>query len=1243
MIDTEGDLLQLQIELQNLNDNDEILYYFVKELNRIFPLYGINIVQEPHNNTVTVIAIESQGTNFGYLQISNNQSPEKEIDLITRSCDLTGLLLKKEKLKKLKHDQDEDCKQYELLEQIFRQESISSEVKIKTHPDGENLISQNVGYPLLRKIISGYLSLLHTSATVFDNHGECSLHHLNSDWCKLLHSASRNNCHTASDAEAMASGKWLCYESCSNRGAIKAIKDGKPVDNICNGGLHLLTHPVKSSNEIVGCISLAYGTPTQSEKELMSIASHYNIEIEKLKKAADAYIPRPDFIIEYAKDQLALAANLLGEIYEKKSTLNILEETKERWKNLFSKSPYAIAIYEAIEDGNDFIFKDLNPAGLKIDKINPENLIGKRISEAFPGADELGFLDIFRKVWTTGEEHNLGITFYEDDRIQGWRENIIYKLNTGEIVAVYNDVTARKQAEEALIEKEKRLKEQNEEYLSINEELRESNERIFEINEELSRMITVARQSEDKFRKAFVTNPDAININRLSDGMYVEINQGFKEIMGYAEADLTGKTSLELKIWHQPKDRQKLVSELRKSGKVENLEASFVKKNGDVIYGLMSASIIFLEGEPHILSITRDITERKQSLEKLEVLYNQLNLITENIPEAIAHIDATLAFLYINENYARILGYSKDEAIGKKIEHLLNPDIWEKSKPYIARVLKGETISAEIISVAIDGNPVVYSVNFIPQKNKSGKVQSFFTFSQDITSRKENEERLQIQSTALESAATSIVITTNTGEIVMVNAAFTKLTGYASEEIKGETLNILKSGYHNSNFYKDLWRTIQSGKVWNGEIINKRKDGSIYTENMVITPVFSSDNKLTHFIAIKEDITEKRIAREKLRLAKEKAEESDRLKSAFLANISHEIRTPMNGIVGFSEMLINPELSKEKREKFVNIINKSCKQLTLIIDDIVDVSRIETNQIELNRNRVQLETLMDNLLSFFSPQAREKNISLEFTGVENLLVREIFTDEIKLTQILTNLIGNAIKFTDHGSVTFGCKLIDQMLEFLVKDTGIGIEPKNQKIIFERFRQVETSMSRNYGGTGLGLSISKAFVEMMGGKINLQSLPGEGSTFLFTIPFSPVSTPEKPQQVVAEDSALSNLKKHIVLIAEDEDMNYLYLEEILKETGLQLLHASNGQEAVEQCNNNGHIDLILMDIKMPVLNGLDATRNIKSFRPEIPVIAVTAYALDGDKEKILDAGCNDYLSKPVKKADLITMLKQHLKL
>ncbi|HYX08040.1 MAG TPA: PAS domain S-box protein [Bacteroidales bacterium] len=1242
MINTEAELLHLQIKLQALSGKEEILNLFLKELKRIFPSYKFKITQEHADDTDQEIAIESRETVFGYLQISCLTLAEKDTSLLAGSCQLTGSLLEKEKLKRQKHPHNENYKQYELLEHIFTNEPITSEVNIRTRPGTENRISQNVGRPLLRKVIGGYLSLLDTSAAVIDNHGDCSLHYLNSSWCRLLQTTSRKNCHTSSEAEAIASGKWLCYESCMVKGYDNVLKEGSPAKTRCNGALKILTYPVKTNNEVVGGISLAYGTPPRAEEELASVASDYNINIEKLREAAKAYIPRPKFIVEYAKNQLGVAANILGELYEKKLTVNTLEETKERWKNLFNKSPYAIAIYEAIEDGNDFLFKDLNPAGLKIDKVKAEKVIGKPISEVFPGADEHGFLDVFRKVWKTGKEQNNDITFYKDERIQGWRENIIYKLNTGEIVAVYNDATGRKQAEEALIKKEKKLKEQNEEYLSINEELRESNERIFEINEELTRMITIVRQGEEKFRKAFVTNPDAININRLNDGMYVEINHGFTNIMGYTEEEVLGKTSVDLNIWHHPEDRQKLVSGLRKTGKVENLEALFVTKNGEIIVGLMSASIIYLKGESHILSITRDITERKQSHEKLEGLYNQLNLITENIPEAIAHIDNSLKYLYINENYAELLGYSKDEAVNKKIEDLLPSVIWEESKPYIASVLKGETVSFEMTSITIAGNPAVFSINFIPQKNKSGKVVAFFTFGQDITSRKENEERLQIQSTALESAANGIVITTNTGRIIMINAAFTELTGYTFDEIKGKSPNILKSGYHKSDFYDHLWNTILSGEVWKGEIINKRKDGSIYTENMVITPVLSKENELTHFIAIKEDITGRKIAQEKLKIAKEKAEESDRLKSAFLANISHEIRTPMNGIVGFSEMLIKPNLSEEKRGKFINIIKKSCRQLTLIIDDIVDVSRIETNQIKLNQNETHVESIMKNLLNFFRPQAREKNINLEFADMENRQVNAIYTDEVKLTQVLTNLIGNAIKFTNNGSVIFGCTLKGEMLQFYVKDTGIGIKPGYQRIIFERFRQVETSMSRNYGGTGLGLSISKAFVEMMGGKISLDSIPGEGSTFLFSIPFEPVSKPSKSSSSEAKNSIFSDFNKHTVLIAEDEAMNYLYLEEVLKETRIKLLHAANGREAIDICKKHQQIDLILMDIKMPLLNGIEATREIKSFRPEIPVIAVTAYALDGDKEKILEAGCTDYLSKPVKKADLIEKLKQYLR-
>lgn len=376
-----------------------------------------------------------------------------------------------------------------------------------------------------------------------------------------------------------------------------------------------------------------------------------------------------------------------------------------------------------------------------------------------------------------------------------------------------------------------------------------------------------------------------------------------------------------------------------------------------------------------------------------------------------------------------------------------------------------------------------------------------------------------------------------------------------------------------------------------------------------------------------------------LELAKIKAEESDRLKSAFLANLSHEIRTPMNGIIGFSDLLRNPDCSIDEKNEFINIINDCSHRLLLIITDIIEISKIETNLVTLNEEPVDINLLLISLhkeLRISKLKKQEVVLKLDYSQFE--FQEKIIVDDTKLKQVLTNLITNAFKFTDNGFIEFGCKKINNsFLEFFVKDTGTGIAREYHDIIFKRFRQVENDKTKMHSGSGLGLAISKAYIEMMGGSIHLESAPGKGSLFYFTIP-AKIAGNEQKSSLNTPAMGLNNFDNDVILIAEDEEMNFILLQAILFTKSVKIIRAVNGREAVDICINNTDISLVLMDIKMPEMDGLEATRQIKSFRPRLPIIAATAHALSGDKEIALLAGCDGYISKPIKKEQLFQIIQ-----
>ncbi|RPH26708.1 MAG: response regulator [Bacteroidales bacterium] len=375
--------------------------------------------------------------------------------------------------------------------------------------------------------------------------------------------------------------------------------------------------------------------------------------------------------------------------------------------------------------------------------------------------------------------------------------------------------------------------------------------------------------------------------------------------------------------------------------------------------------------------------------------------------------------------------------------------------------------------------------------------------------------------------------------------------------------------------------------------------------------------------------------------AKEKAEENDKLKTAFLHNISHEIRTPMNAIVGFSDLLVEPDLEHEKCKDYVDIITKSSNQLLSIINDIINISTIEAGQEKVHEGKVSINSMIIDIYNQFHLAANEKSIELYYKTFTSDDEATVVSDEAKLIEILSNLINNAIKFSNKGSIEFGYTIKDNEFEFFVKDSGIGIPESMHENIFKRFYQVETNSDRTYGGSGLGLSISKAYVEMLGGKIWVNSQVDSGSIFYFTIPYKKATVNKLYNTHYPTPEKKLTSEKKTILVAEDEDLNYNYMFELFSGTNFTIIRARNGFEAVELFKSIIQIDLVLMDIKMPIMNGYEATRKIKDINPKIPIIAQTAYAHESDKAKAFENGCDDYISKPFKKDMLISKINNLL--
>jgi PAS domain S-box-containing protein len=689
------------------------------------------------------------------------------------------------------------------------------------------LIKKSIQKEKLQDIVSEYLDLLETSAAIYEKNGDYALGIFSSGWCQMMDSASRRLCNTDDNRKALASGKWLCHDSCWKDASLKSMNDGKPAEVACNGGLSLYAVPVWANKQIIGVINIGFGSPPKDEAKLKKLSEKFKIPLKELREHSNAYNDRPHFIIDYAKQRIQYSARYLGYLVERKISDDAVRQNEEKLKSIFRVAPIGIGVV----------------------------------------------------------------------------------------------------------------------------------------------------------------------INRV----FAEVNLKVCEMTGYLSEELVGQSS--------------------------------------------------------------------------RILY-----------------------------------------------------------------------------------PTQEEFEFVGQEK-----------------------------------------------------------------------------------YKQIAR-LGTGSV---ETRWQRKDGNIINILMSSTPVDSIDlSKGVTFTAL--DITEIKRTEQDLRAAKEKAEESDHLKSAFLANMSHEIRTPMNGILGFANLLKRPGLKGDKQQAYIEIIEKSGNRMLNIINDIIDISRIEAGLMKPDINESNINEQIGYIYTFFKPEAESKGISLSYKIPEKEAI--IQTDSEKLNAILANLVKNSIKYTEAGSIELGYIVKGDTepgeLEFYVKDTGIGIPEDRQKAIFDRFIQADIANQKANQGAGLGLAITKSYVEMLGGKIWVESEEDKGSVFYFTLPYNTQPAAKTRDRQPEPSGKFDGIRKLKILIAEDDEVSEMLLDETVIMFARETLKARTGVEAVEACRDNPDIDLIMMDIRMPELSGYKATQQIREFNKEVIIIAQTAYGQTGDREKSIESGCNDYLAKPVNENEFHEMILKY---
>ena len=743
------------------------------------------------------------------------------------------------------------------------------------------------------------------------------------------------------------------------------------------------------------------------------------------------------------------------------------------------------------------------------------------------------------------------------------------------------------------------------------------------------------QESEMKYRELVDNSPDAIVI--YVDGIIVFVNNECIRLFGATNStELIGKSVME---FVHP-DSRAIVIERMEIAKKERtvlppIDEKYIRVDGSELDVEVKAMPIMIKNKPAVQLIVRDITDRKKAEKELVKL--EKAIYTSG--EAVFLTNREGVFTFVNPAFTALYGFTSDEIVGKVTPRIIKSGFTDKSvyEYFWQTLLNGDEVKGELINKRKDGTLIDIYGSATPIIDDKNKIIGFLGIQRDITERKQAEEKLIVLSDAMEAAIDGLAILNIDQQYIFMNKSYAEIHGYDNiDELIGMSWQMTYESEELIRFVQEIKPEIRQKGHYQGRACGKKKDGSIFFQDLTLNML-----KNGRMVCTIRDISELIHTEKELFAAKEKAEESDRLKTAFLNNISHEIRTPFNGILGFLSMIQDEDLSKSEKDEYINFINQSADRLMNTINDLVEISQIQAGQIILTAQETNIKKLSDELFDKFKKDIEKQG--LEFI-IHNKLPKNVLvvnTDSLKLKNILSNLIGNAIKFTKQGSIELDINMNGDFLELSVKGTGIGIAKSKQPLIFERFNQVESSVTRQFEGLGLGLSITKSYVEVLGGSIWLESEEGKGTTFYFTIPYS-FHANELHEEIIINTLIQKNvlLNKYKVLIVEDDEPSALLLNVIVRKHFENVLHAYSGAEAVDICRSNPDIDLILMDIRMPEMNGYDATRLIRDFNKEVIIIAQTAFALSDDRDKALEAGCNDYITKPLTKSVLIELIKKY---
>lgn len=805
-----------------------------------------------------------------------------------------------------------------------------------------------------------------------------------------------------------------------------------------------------------------------------------------------------------------------------------------------------------------------------------------------------------------------------------------------------------------------------------------------ELIDEIFRLRNQIHDQNSQFENAPSLNPDKnIELSQLykgieSSGMLFftpdnESNFIIKDVFskwptneGDELGDLIGKNVIEALPELCKAGLVRVLKEMYEIGKprkhIFKLESDNEKTNWKDFY-------FYKKSQDEVMSFCFNVSNINNLIDDLHQSKAKYRSLQKNVPIGLYQSTPTGQFVYVNEWAAKIMGFeSPRDLMGMNLKTLYTEP--EKREKLIEELnQKGILDDVEVRIKHKDGTMIWLVFNARTVYSKNNEVIHYDGYFYDITARKKALDSLKKSEKKFKSLYSFVTLMSDTvpdliwakdmdRNYTFVNKGMCEkllMVENTSEPIGKEDLFFFRK---QQEVYPDdpEWFTFGANCADTDAIVMKTGKphsfndyGNVAGEFLYLdvykAPLWNDAGEMIGTVGSAVDITDRIKVEEELKLAKTKAEESDKLKTAFLANMSHEIRTPMNAIVGFSELLNDPDLSPETRKEFIQLINDNSKVLLNLIGDIIDIAKIEAEQIKAVKSTCQVNQILDELYSYYTKElVREGNQNIEFKVHKEIKTDRfaIVSDPLRFRQILNNLINNAFKFTAKGSIEVGYTFPNnKTIQFFVKDTGIGLSEDHIDFMFERFRQVYETNTREYGGTGLGLTISKSLAELLGGDIMVDSEIGIGSTFFLNLPFEEVEELEKEEKP-KDQKETYNWTGKIIMVVEDEISNFELVKATLDKTNANIVHAQNGLKAIDLFENSHHFDLILMDIRMPEMNGYDATRKIRESDGDIPIISLTAYAMSEDRQKSIDAGCNAYLSKPIMPGELLETISRFLK-